>query len=215
MWRALRAELTYLGPILLIAWSIAFAVALMTMIMARVAGGDGPPVYVATALPGFFPIIASMVVTFIALGYRSDEKRMCLLLAGPMTPRQLAGVMVLLPACLVCLGIGIGSLGTMVASLVTGGVDPRSVGIVVSISGQLLAIVQLGPLAQESSAAWRQQRPRASITGWAVFLLVILLLTKSTWFAEARFGYAGQLLAALVAALTAATMFGGRTDFTR
>jgi len=98
MWHALRAELAYLRVYLLSAFAIALGVAVMVDGLIVLTDDNGEQGYVLAGLPGLFMIISAMVVGFIGQGLRSEERRMRLLLAGPLTPRQLAGVMVLLPA---------------------------------------------------------------------------------------------------------------------
>ncbi len=107
MWNALRTELVYSRPWLLGGLGIAtFVSALLIVLTVFVNDSDGVPSFVV----GMFPIIAGMVVAFIAQSFRSEERRSRLLMAGPMTPRQLAVILVVLPACLVGLGALFGSL---------------------------------------------------------------------------------------------------------
>jgi hypothetical protein len=215
MWHALRAELDYFRMWLLGAWSIAFAVALLLNLLVLFGAGDGPPSIVAAGLPGMFMVIAAMVVGFIAQGMRSEERRARLLLAGPLTPRQLGWVMVLIPAILVTLGVLAGGLLIGVVSLVTGRFDLQSVGIVGGVAAQLFAIAQMGPLAQESTAARRQQRTRAALFGWALFAASILFLAAAQWYLKSIAGLLGQVALAAAAMIAAATLYAGRTDFTR
>ena len=112
MWHALRAELVYFRPWLLGGLAIAAFVGIFLSVLVRlVDDADGVPAF----LPAMFPFIAGMVVAFIAQSYRIEERRARLLLAGPLTPRQLGVVMVLLPPCLV----GLGAVGRAVAVLRT------------------------------------------------------------------------------------------------
>jgi len=212
MWHALRAELVYFRPWLLGGLGIAAGVgALLIGIIWFVPGADGTPGF----LPEMFLIIAGMVVSFIAQSYRWEERRARLLLAGPLTPRQLAGVTVLLPACLV----GLAALAALVKfglfALITGNVDLANLGFIGAFTGEFLGYAQMGPLAQEATAAHRQQRGRAAILGWAVFVGAILLLAATMVFRNSIQGYLGQLVAVVTAMAVTAWLYEGRTDFTR
>jgi uncharacterized membrane protein SirB2 len=211
MWHALRAELAYFLPWLLGGLGIAAGVGgLLIAIIFFVPSADGAPGF----LPEMFLIIAGMVVAFIAQSYRSEERRARLLLAGPLTPRQLAGVMVLLPACLVGLGALVAVLKFGLFALVTGKVELADLAMAGSFTGEFMAYAQMGPLAQEASAARRQRRARAAIVGWAVFVGAILLLAVSMLFRNSIHGYLGQLVALLTAMAVGARLYQGRTDFT-
>jgi len=214
MLHALRTELAYSLPWLLGGLGIAtFVSTLLIVLTVFVNDSDGVPGFVV----GMFPVIAGMVVAFIVQGYRCEERRARLLLAGPTAPRQLAGVLVLLPAFLVGLGALYGGLLVAVATLIAGagaleGATVPSLGV---FSVQFWAYAQMGPLAQEASAAHRQKRGMAATIGWAVFVGVILLLAAS----QLVFGstYGPVVLAAVIATtmVLAAVLYTGRTDFTR
>jgi len=90
-----------------------------------------------------------------------EERRSRLLLAGPLTPRQLAGVTVLLPACLVGLAALAALLKFGLLTLVTGKLELANLGFVGAFTGGFLGYAQMGPLAQEATAARRQRRGRA------------------------------------------------------
>jgi len=212
MWRSLKAELVYFWPWLLGGLGIAaFVVVLLSLLVRFLEEGDGPPTFVIA----MFPIIAGMVVAFIAQSYRVEERRARLLLAGPLTPRQLAGVTVLLPACFVGLGVLAAVPMTGLATLITGKLEPSALPVIAGFAGQFWAYAQLGPLAQESTAARRQQRSTAAITGWAVFVGAILVLAASQFFLNSIYGYLGVAMAALAAMGVAAALYQRRTDFTR
>lgn len=221
MWHALRAELAYFRPWLLGGLGIAAGVIVMIQTVFFLVGEDGPPDSAAAFLRGFFPVIAGMVVGFIAQSLRCEERRARLFLAGPLTPRQLAGVTVLLPAMLFGIGVLASGLVFGVASLITGELDHEAIRKVSTVSGMLFVIVQIGPLAQESSAARRQQRTRAAIAGWGGFVLAILLLTAvqlnvgSTYRALGRFDVAEMTAIAVMAMVATVVLHRGRTDFTR
>jgi hypothetical protein len=212
MWHALRAELAYFRPWLLGGLGIAAGVGgLLMVIIWLVPGADGTPGF----LPEMFLIIAGMVVSFIAQSYRWEEGRNRLLLAGPITPRQLAGVAVLLPACLVGLAALAALLKFGLFALVTGKLQLVNLGFVGAFTGEFLAYAQMGPLAQEATAARRQQRNRDSIVGWTVFVGVVLVLAASMLFRNSIQGYLGQLVAVVTAMAVGAWLYEGRTDFTR
>ncbi len=212
MLRVLKAELEYFLPWLLGGLGIAaFVVILLSVLIRVLDDGDGPPIFVIAV----FPIIAGMVVSFIAQSYRCDERRARLLLAGPLTPRQLAGVTVLLPVFFV----GLGALAAVpmiaLAALISGKFEPSALSVAAGFGDQFWAYAQLGPLAQESSAARRQQRSGAASAGWAVFGSVILVLAASQFFMHSVFGHIGVAVAAFSAMGVAAVLYTRWTDFMR
>jgi hypothetical protein len=212
MLRALKAELEYFLPWLLGGLGIAlFVVVLLSLLVRFLEEGDGPPSFVIA----MFPVIAGMVVAFVAQGYRVEERRARLLLSGPLTPRQLAGVTVLLPVCFA----GIGALATVpmvaLATLITGKFEASSLPVVAGFAGQFWAYAQLGPLAQESTAARRQRRSTATIVGWGAFSGAILVLAAAQFFMHSIVGHVGVAAAALTSMAAAARIYEGRTDFTR
>ena len=212
MWHALRAELIYFRPWLLGGLGIAAGISVMMHVLKwLVDDGEGVPGF----LTNMFLFIGGMVVAFIAQSYRSEERRSRLLLAGPLTPRQLAGVLVLLPACLVGIGVLLTALKIGVESLLTGTFDLADMRMTASFAGEFWAYAQVGPLTQESSAARRQGRGRAAAFGWAVFVIVILVLAASMLFRGSVQGNLGPLMAAVAAMAVAAALYEGRTDFTR
>lgn len=212
MWRALKAELFYFRPWLLGGLGIAtFVVILLSLILRFFAEGDGPPIFVVA----MFPIIAGMVVSFIAQSYRVEERRARLLLAGSLTPRDLAAVTVLLPVCFVALGVLATVPMTWMASLIAAQLQASDLKVIAGFAGQFWAYAQLGPLAQESTAARRQRRTMSGIVGWAVFVGAILVLATSQFFMHAVAGHLGVMTAAVSAMAVAAALYQGRTDFTR
>jgi hypothetical protein len=212
VWRALNNELVYFRPWLLGGLGISiFVVILLSVILRFFAEGDGPPFFVVA----MFPIIAGMVVSFIAQSYRVEERRARLLLAGPLTPRDLAAVTVLLPVCFVALGVLAAAPITWLASLIAGKLQPSDMKVLVGFAGQFWAYAQLGPLAQESTAARRQRRSTAAMVGWAVFVGAILVLAASQLFMHTLEAHLGVAMAAVAALGVAAVLYQGRTDFTR
>jgi hypothetical protein len=215
MWHALKAELAYFRPWLFGGLGIAAGVITIISVVFFLVGDDGPPSHVAAGLRGFFFMIAGMVVGFISQSYISEERRARLLLAGPLTPRELAGVTVLLPATL--FGIGVLAAGLLIGaeSLITGRLELETLRMISGVGGMLFAIGQMGPLAQESTAARRQRRPRAAIAGWALFVLAILLLSVLQMILGSIHGNLGQVVVALLVMVASWTLYQGRTDFTR
>jgi hypothetical protein len=212
MWHALRTEVVYFRPWLLGGLGIAaFVVVLLSVLVRFLEDGEGPPSFVIA----IFPIIAGMVVAFIAQSYRVEEHRTRLLLAGPLTPGQLAGVTVLLPAVFV----GLGALAVVpmigLATLITGKFEFSALPVVAGFAGQFWAYAQLGPLAQESTAARRQRRSTAAVAGWGVFVGAILVLAASQFFMHSIYGHFGFAMAAVASMGVAAALFQRRTDFTR
>lgn len=212
MLHALKAELHYFVPWLLGGLGIAFGIsALMTLLMLIPSVDADMPGF----LPGMFPIIAGMVVSFISQSYRSEERRARLLLAGPMTPRQLAGVLVLLPVCLVALGSIAGLLWVGVLSLFAGPLHASTLPTMGMFTVQFLAYAQMGPLAQEASAAHRQRRAGATVVGWGVFAVAVLVLAASQLVLGSIYGHVAMIVVVVAAMIVSAVLYPGRTDFTR
>jgi hypothetical protein len=212
MWHALRAELAYFRPWLLGGLGIAGGVVvILSALMRFLDEGDGPPIFVIA----MFPTIAGMVVAFIAQSYRVEERRARLLMAGSLTPRQLAGVTVLLPPCFVGLSLLAAPVLIGLGLLIAGKYEPAALGSIGGFTAQFLAYAQLGPLAQESSAARRQGRSAASILGWAVFVATILVLATTQFALHSIAGQLAQILAILLVMGVAAGLYQRRTDFTR
>ena len=212
MWHALRAELAYFRPWLLGGLGIASGIVLLLSVLMRLSNdGEGPPIFVVA----MFPIIAGMVVSFIAGGQRNEEHRARLLMSGNFTPRQLAWVTVLIPACFV--GLSVLALPPMIglAVVVAGQIEPASMRVTGGFAVQFWAYAQLGPLACESSAARRQGRGPAGFIGWALFAGIILALTGTQFFLHALAGHLVQVAAVLTAMGVAAALYRGRTNFTR
>ena len=212
MLRALRAELVYFRPWLLGGLGIAFFVSsvLIVLMLIPSVGSDMP-----TFLPAMFPVIAGMVVSFVAQSYRSEEHRARLLLAGPLVPRQLAGVMVLLPLCLVGLGAVAGAVWLGLASWITGPMDTGTWPTLGMLTAQFLAYAQMGPLAQEATAARRQRRRRAAVVGWSFFVGLVLFMVASQFVLGSIYGNLGLLVTVVTAMVVSAALYPGRTDFTR
>jgi hypothetical protein len=182
MWRALKAELLYFWPWLLGGLGIAaFVVILLSVLVRLLEEGQGPPSFVIA----IFPIIAGMVVSFVSQGYRIEERRARLLLAGPMTPRQLAGVTVLLPVIFVALGVLAALPMIGLATLITGKFEASALRMVAGFAGQFWAYAQLGPLAQ------------------------------CQFFLHSIYSFFGITTAAVAALVVAAVLYQRRTDFTR
>jgi hypothetical protein len=138
-----------------------------------------------------------------------------LLLAGSLTPRDLASVTVLLPVCFMAIAVAAGVPLVALAFIITSKFEPVAVAMTAGFGIQFLAYAQLGPLAQESTAARRQRRGRASLTGWIIFGIGVLTLAVAQF---GEFGVGARLTSATVVVVTmiaAAILYQGRTDFTR
>lgn len=220
MWQALRAELAYSRAYLLGGLGLAVGVAAIVSVVFYAVGDEGPPSHAATGIRAMFLIMAPMIVGFVAQSFRFEERRTRLLLAGPVTPRQIAGAMVLLTVIL--FGIGALAAGLMIGidSLITGKRELESLQIVGYVGGLMFAMMQIGLLVQESVTAGIQGRLKASAIGWTAFALTALFVTVlplgSAW------GYLGwyhlhlaNLFAAGTAMVVSIALFQGRTDFTR
>ncbi len=213
MWNALRAELVYFRPWMFgglgIAAGVSGLIVALTWFSRR---ADDIP----TFLPGMFPIIAGMVVSFIALAVRSEERRARLLLAAPLALRQLAGVMVLLPVCLVAGGVLGGVLLLGLTSLIAGQFELGNLTVLAGLAGWFLIYALMGPLVQEAVAARRQGRGRAALAGWAGVVAALLAMTSLYWLEGQPALNAGvHLLVATLMVVPILVLYQGRTDFTR
>jgi hypothetical protein len=212
MWHALKTELTYFRPWLLGGLGIAAGVSLLLAFLIRLYGDEGPPIFVVA----MFPILAGMVVSFIAQSYRVEERRSRLLMAGPSTPSDLAAVMVLLPVCLVVLSTlaAIPVIGlTLFVTGRPGAVAPQL--FYAGLPVEFMAYALMGPFAQEAATARREGRNRAAIAGWAVFAVAVALLAIGQFLRGSQIGLVGQLVAMVAAIGGAWSLYQGRTDFTR
>lgn len=222
MWHALRAELAYSRPYLLGGLGLAAGVVVIVSVVFYAVGDDGPPSHAAAGMRGMFLIMAPVIVGFIAQAFRSEERRARLLLSGPLTPRQIAGSMVLLPVVLLAIGVVAAALVIGVESLVTGRLELESLQIVGYVGGMLFMGTMIGLLVQEATAAHRQRRRRAAAAGWASFAAAMLLLAALTAAAVFFQGpmswpilHLGNLVVALATGVASVALYAGRTDFTR
>jgi len=220
MWHALRTELAYFRPWLFGGFGIAVGVSILFSLLIQI--DDGPPDFVAVGIRSMFLIMAPMIVGFIVQTYRTEERRARLLLAGPLTPLQLAGVAVLLPIVLSGLGVLASALVLAGGSLVMGQFEFESVHIVGYVGGMMFMMLLLGLLIQESTAAYRQRRLRAAVIGWGGFVVAVLFLTAVGGAVVVLQGpnswptlHTGNLIVAVTAMVTTVALYTGRTDFTR
>lgn len=212
MLHALKAELAYFRVWLIGAFSIAVGITVMLHFLKWLFDD-------AEGVPGFvtnmFLLIACMVVSFVAQGMRSEERRARLLMAGPMTPTQAAGVLVLLPACLMGVGVILTAVKVGITALIAGGIDSESAMVTASFTGQFWATAQVGPLAQEATAARRQHRNWAGLFGWLAFAGSILALIGLMWLRGAAAGLLGHLVVLGTVMAVTVALYRNRTDFTR
>jgi hypothetical protein len=212
MWHALTAELVYFRAWLLGGLGIAAGVSvLMLVIKFFVDDAEGIPGF----LTSIFLCIAGMVVSIVVQSYRWEERRTRLLLAGTLTPRQLAGVLVILPVCFMSVGVLAGFFMVGLIALITGNLDHADLHMTAVFGLEFWAYAQMGPLVQEATAARRQDRGRAAIIGWSVFAVSVLLLAVGMFFRHLIQANLGQLMAIVMAMVVAANLYTGRTDFTR
>lgn len=219
MRHAARAELAYIRPWLLGGLGISLGV--VALVTAIFAAFGGPPPFAAAAIRAMFPMLAFMVVAFIVQAFRNEERRARLLLAGPLTPRGLAAVSVLVPVALAVFGFASAGLVVGIDSAITGVFTFETVHIVGYVGGQLLLFAQAGLLIQEAVMASRQRRRRAAVLGWATLLLEAVLVAVVTIAASVYQGpwtwpllHAANLVAALGAMIATIALYTGRTDFT-
>ncbi len=220
MWHALKAELTYSRPWLLGALGIAAGVMILLTFIFYFAGDDGPEGHTAAGLRAMFLVMAPLIVSYIVQGYRSEERRALLLLAGDLTPRQIAGTIVLLPVIL--FGIGLLGAGLVIGAevLITGRLPVEALNLVGSVGGQMFTYGMLALLIQEAVAAYRQQRRRATAACWAGFalaalFLAALLVTQAQELLTWGHVFLGHLMVAVAAMAATVALYAGRTDFTR
>jgi hypothetical protein len=222
MWHALRAELAYSRPWLFGGLGIAAGVAILLEIVFYAIGEEGPPSATAAGLRGMFLVMAPMIVGFIAQAYRHEERRTRLLMAGPLTPRQIAGVAVLLPTVLSAAGVLAAMLVMGTAALLGGELSLESVHLAGYVGGMMFMMLMMGLLAQEAAAARRQGRSRATAIASAGFVAAVLLLAglslasillqgELTWPSL----HLANLIVALAAMLGSVALYEGRNDFTR
>ena len=212
MWHALRAELVYFRMWLLGGLGIAAGVSLLMLVIKWLVDD-------AEGIPGFltsmFLFIAGMVVSIIVQSYRWEERRTRLLLAGTLTPRQLAGVLVILPACFKSVGALAGVIMIGLTALITGNLEYTDLRMTVVFGLEFWAYAQMGPLVQEATAARRQGRGGAAIVGWTAFAGAILLLAMGMFFRHLIQANLGQMVAIIMATVVAVKLYTGRSDFTR
>ena len=222
MWPALRVELAYVRPWLLGGLGIAAGVGVLLTVIFAAVGEDGPPPHAAAGLRGMFMVLAPMIVGFILQGIRAEERRARLFLAAPLTPRQLAGVSVLLPVILSAVGVLAAVLMFAVEYLVTGRFVSESLRIAGYVGGLMFTALMAGLLIQEAAVARQQGRSRAAAAGWASLAPVVLLwaaLNMASVFFQGPLTwpilYLGNLLGSLTAMVAGVVLYAGRNDFTR
>lgn len=218
MWHTLRAELAYLRPWVFGALGIALAVSAFITVVFYF--DDDPPSFVATGLRAMFFVMAPLIVSFIIQSYRREERRARLLLAGPLTPVQLAWVMVLIPWVLGAVGVLAAAILTAADVLITRRFSLESLNMATFVGGQMLTYAFFGLLAQEASAARHQGRQRAAWAAWSLFVAIIVIIAlfyvilvqqSFTW---VDIGLA-HIAVALVSMAATMVLYSNRTDFTR
>jgi hypothetical protein len=213
MWHALRAELAYFRPWLLWGFAIAAGIAVLLHVLLHFFGeGETVPSF----LPGMFPILAGMVVSFVAQSYRFEERRVRLLLKGPLTPRQLGQVMVLLPVFLVGAGTVVAALVIFLGDLASANPDARALRLLGVLTGQFLVYALLGTAIQEAVTAQLQGRRRSAVVAWIGILLTVPAITTFYWLESRPALYlAGYALVAAMIMIGVVKLYEGRNDFTR
>jgi hypothetical protein len=222
MWRALKAELDYFRPWLLGALGIAIGVSSLVSGIFWAVGDEGPPSHAAAGIRSMFLIMAPVILGFVIQAMRNEERRARLLMATPMTPRQLAWIAVLIPTILFVVGIVGAIVMLTVGRLVTGSLALESIHIVGFVGGMVFLGTMIGLLIQESVAAYRQGRSRAAGGGWAVFGVAALAFAAMQTAAAVFQGpatwpllHVANLVSAGAVMLTTVKISSGRTDFTR
>ncbi len=219
MWHALRAELAYSRPWLFGAMGIGIGVVILFTLIFLTSGDSGPGTHMLAGLRAMFLVMPPLIVSYIVQGYRLEERRTRLLLAGPLTPWQIAGSIVLLPIIL----FGVGTLGAALVLaaeyLIHGPFPAEALILVGSVGSQMFTYGILALMIQETVAAHRQRRRRAVVACWAGFVLAALFMAALyvvlsreilTWGQVVL----GHLAVAVAAAAATVVLYAGRTDFT-
>ena len=222
MWHVLRAELAYVRPWVVGALGIASGVAVLISLIFAYGTDDSVDPWVAGWLRAMALLMAPLIVTFIMQGYRGQERRLRLLMAGPLTPRQIALVSVLLPLALLGMGAALASVLMLVETAIRGSFDPRTAHLALMVGGVMFAVGQMVALAQESAAARQQGRRAAGWIGWGTFVAAVLLymgMQAGTIVTGSQMGWpllhGTNAAIALTAMLVGVLLFERRTDFTR
>lgn len=213
MWHALRAELAYARPWMLGALGIASAVCLFVSIVFVLGGGPDQPI--AAGLRGFFFVLSGMVVGYIVAGYRGEERRTRLLMAGPLSPKQLAWLNPTLTLLLFAIGVGAAGVLVAVEALIMQGLHAETWHFLNGQVATLLAVVQLGPLAHAAILARRERRQTSSVVGWSCFLVLVFVLALSQLRLGTAISSATLVAVALIAYFVSVALYMGRTDFTK
>jgi hypothetical protein len=103
----------------------------------------------------------------------------------------------------------------LLIGLIFGPLEPSTAPTLGVFAVQFLAYAQMGPLAQEATAARNQRRTRAAVAGWAVFVGAVVFLVASQFILGSAYGVLGQLMTVVAAMVVSAVLYQGRTDFTR
>lgn len=222
MWRTLKAELEYCRTWVAGGLAVALGVVILVSAIFAAVGDDGPPAESAAGIRAMFLVMAPLLVGFIVQAYRAEERRGRLLLAAPLTPRQVAGAMVLLPVVLLSVGVLAGALALGVESALTGHPIGDALNLAGYVGGLLFMMLMVGLLVQEATAAHRQGRRRAAWTAWAAFGLGVALLAALSTAALVFQSplswpslHLGNFVAAAAAGAASVVLYAGRTDFTR
>ena len=220
MWQVLKAEMAYARPWLVGALGIASAVAvLITFILAY--GTDDSDAWVGSGIRGMFFLMAPLIVGFVMQGHRRQEHRARLLLAGPLTPRQVALLSVIQALGLLAVGVGFAGSLMLIEGFIRGTFDSQAVHLTAMVGGVMFATGQMVALAQESVAARQERRRAATWVGWGLFVAAVLAYigcqvfsiverTSLTW----RILHVTNGVVAVVAMVVSVLLFERRTDFT-
>ena len=213
MWHALKAELAYFLPWLLGGFGIAAGIGVLLHVLLHFFGeGETVPSF----LPAMFPILAGMVVSFVAQAYRFEERRVRLLLKGPLSPRQLGWVTALLPVFLVGAGTVVAAIVMTLSNLAGAEGDARTSRVLGVLAGQFLVYALLGTVIQEAVAAHLQGRGRSAIVAWVGIVATAAFITTFYWLESHPLLYvAGYALVASTAMVGTVRLYAGRNDFTR
>ena len=221
MWNALKAELAYFRPWIFGGLGLAVGVVLLISGIFYAVGDEGPAPHDAAGIRAMFMMMAPAILSIVILALRTEEKRPLLLMAGPLTPRGMAGVTVLVPTVLFAVGVLCAALTLTINALVFRTPAGEWGHIIGFVGGLILMMQMVGLLGQEAAAAHREGRSRDSWGGWSILGVLVLahaaVLTAGvivqgpgTWPSF----HVANLVVAAVALATCLALYSKRTDFT-
>lgn len=220
MLKLIAETLRYHRKAIALAWGIALAAGIVFVVVALVEGVRDEPLglWMAGIVVATGGLIASMVVCFVIAGVEDKEHRLVLLIALPVSRRQVglarAGVL----TALMLLALVAATLISAACSLMAGApLPPTYVPKLLFIAGQLHFLAQIPLAAREIGERRQSHRPREALR---IFLVLALLCAAIAWVELGRLsGFPARILLAwplglLLAAFNVA-LFDKRTSLVR